>query len=198
MILTTDLRSCCCRAFVLPFSPEKLEQEARSPSSRYMTDMVMLADMVRYVGRRMVNQITGEPYGIGGHHVYSCRHLGSDGRCRIYRWRPHVCRIYHRCEFPNHCQSSWCPAHPSNQKEEPVIEKAMKKALFDEVQETPDEERNREHAIVALERLIERKQKEIRELEEAREWLTRNCPRQGPVEHLIYRAIASYKIVDVE
>lgn len=43
---------------------------------------------------------------------YTCAHLNSDGKCKIYEDRPATCRAYNKCEYKD-CESTWCSLHSS-------------------------------------------------------------------------------------
>lgn len=216
MILTpASMRGLCCRAFILPYGPEELWEFAEAaragkPKRHFSSDIILVADMVRYIGPRVCNQIAGWPYkGDGWAHVYSCRYIQPDGRCEIYWLRPHVCRIYDHCEYPNHCESTYCSVHPSNKgrkikmPEKMFAEVKAYDKVFEqeacEIVETErgdrivDPERSRPHAALELEQLIQKKEAELVQLRQALEWVRRNCPVDGPVEELIHRGVVSSK-----
>jgi Fe-S-cluster containining protein len=75
-------------------------------AGRYpIRDIALLGPMLRSIGFR-----AGKPPGADWpesdkpRHLYSCIHLMPTGLCRIQWFKPHMCKIYEICEYPD-CES---------------------------------------------------------------------------------------------
>ena len=78
----------CCKKFVFPLSPDEIEYWKNVDEEKYR-NFDVISEMLIY--RKTVN----------GEHIYDCKHLADNGDCKIYKYRPNMCRNYPAdvCEF---------------------------------------------------------------------------------------------------
>ncbi len=95
----------CCRAFSLEHPHAVVKEEyarwKRNPSSaKLIPNIELIATMLI-------------PLGVfRGQELFTCRHLGAGGNCRIYERRPQMCRGF---PGPDPCKYRNCSSHgPQN------------------------------------------------------------------------------------
>lgn len=125
-------RGQCCRNFVLPLSPDDLQESARiargergEPTDEELArgvcgtyqDIEVMADMVIYLGHFALDAAAYSPLFApeAASHRYTCRHLQANGDCGIYETRPQMCREYPYDRYP--CQWAGCERGPLTDEE---------------------------------------------------------------------------------
>lgn len=106
----------CCEAFCLNLSTDEIWRaydawfEGKKvwvtddgKKLKPMTDIHLVAPMLRSLGKHLVNPVSGDTFNYP-RELYTCTHFDRETRrCAIYEHRPHMCREYpghKRCEYP--------------------------------------------------------------------------------------------------
>lgn len=94
----------CCRRFALEKSPSELQSEylqwKKDPHSKHTPGIETIANMV----------IPLKSSQNGKEHLYTCKHLQSNGDCGIYEVRPQMCRDF---PLPKGCHFWSCTSDES-------------------------------------------------------------------------------------
>lgn len=127
----------CCRKFVLPFTPEELQEEARlerEERTRFGKDILIVAEMAIPLDRPefCMDGVTPVDDAMA-RRFYTCKNFNTETNdCGIYETRPRMCRDY---PYGDSCRVQGCEWEEVNNGRRrglSVDVKALAKALAKE------------------------------------------------------------------